>query len=152
MGDLRIASHCSTVTIKSQPFPNPRCDIAEHEATMLGTTITLSVNSVNKVLSRVSDPEPYSSTYFLEDGVDDYTLTFKHTVPRSRGASKESHLVRLDVNTYDATSGALLRKHSTWIVDETGIGKQDSTTAGYHASALATWFNTNKALVLARES
>jgi hypothetical protein len=119
---------------------------------MLGSTITLSVNSVNKVLVRVSDPEPFSSTYFLEDGNDDYTLTFKHTVPASRGASKESHLARLDVNTYDGTSGELLRKQSCWTVMEASTGRQDSTTLGYFTQAMMTWIGTNKALLLARDN
>jgi hypothetical protein len=119
---------------------------------MLGTTITLSVNSVNKVLSRQNDSEPNSSTYFLEDGNDDYLLNIKHTFPTVRGTGKESHLVRLDVVTYDATLGTVLRKQSTWTVLEASIGKQDTTTLGYFTQALATWVGTNKALILARES
>jgi hypothetical protein len=119
---------------------------------MLGSTITLSVNAVNKILVRVNDSEPYSSTYFLEDGTTDYTLIFKHTVPASRGASKESHLVRLDVVEYDATTGDILRKQSVWEVMEASTGRQDSTTLGYYVAALNTWVSTNKALILARDS
>lgn len=119
---------------------------------MLASTITLSVNAVNKVLNRINDSEPFASTYFLEDGDDDYTLTFKHTVPSARGASKESHLARLDVVTYDAATGDVLRKQSTWTVFETSTGRQDTTTAGYFAAALLSWVSTNKALLLARDS
>lgn len=118
---------------------------------MLGTTITIAVNAVNKVLARINDSEPFSSTYFLEDGFDDYTLSIKHTIPSTRGASKESHLVRLDVVTYDA-AGVVARKQSTWTVLEASIGKQDTTTLGYYTQALATWIGTNKALILARDS
>lgn len=118
---------------------------------MLGSTITLTVNAVAKVLGRINDSEPYSSTYFLEDGLDDYELTIKHTVPSTRGASKESHLVRLNVTSYDA-SGVVLRKQSTWTVMEASIGRQDSTTLGYFVAALSTWVSTNKALILARDS
>jgi hypothetical protein len=119
---------------------------------MLTSTITLSINSVNKVLARVNDSEPYSSTYFLEDGDDDYTLNIKHTVPASRGASKESHLVRLDVVNYDGTTGEILHKQSVWTVMEASTGKQDSTTLGYYSAGLLTWVSTNKALILARDS
>jgi hypothetical protein len=119
---------------------------------MLSSTITLTVNAIAKVLARVNDSEPYSSTYFLEDGDDDYTLTIKHTVPASRGASKESHLVRLDVVSYDPTTGDVLRKQSTWTVMEASTGRQDSTTLGYYVAALSTWVSTNKALILARDS
>lgn len=119
---------------------------------MLGSTITLSINAVNKVLSRVNDSEPYTAIYFLEDGLVDYELKITHTVPKTRNSgTKESHLVRLDVYTYDS-EGILLRKQSTWTVFETGTGRQDSTTAGYYADGLLNWVETNKALILARES
>jgi hypothetical protein len=119
---------------------------------MLGTTITLSVNSVDKILKRVNDSEPYSSTYFLEDGDFDFELNIKHTVPKTRGVSKESHLVRLNVTEYDATTGEILRVQSTWEVMEASTGRQDSTTLGYYVAALNTWVSTNKALILARDS
>jgi len=119
---------------------------------MLGSTITLAVNAVNKVLVRINDSEPYQSSYFLEDGNDDYALTIKHSVPATRGASRESHMARLDVTSYDATTGAVLRKQSSWVVLEASIGRQDSTTLGYYTQALATWIGTNKALILARDS
>lgn len=118
---------------------------------MLGSTITLSVNSVNKVLARINDSEPYQSTYFLEDGLVDLTLTIKHQVPSQRAASKESHLVRLDVVEYDST-GALIRRQSTWTVMETPLGRQDTTNLGYYFAALVSWASTNKALILARDS
>lgn len=119
---------------------------------MLGSTITLTINSIAKVLVRVNDSEPYSSTYFLEDGNLDYELSVKHTVPKTRGASKESHLVRFNVTEYDATTGDVLRVQSTWQVMEASTGRQDSTTLGYYVAALNTWVSANKALVLARDS
>jgi len=118
---------------------------------MLSSTITLAVNAVNKVLARVNDSEPFSSTYFLEDGLFDYTLNIKHNVPSARGVSKESHLVRLDVVEYDSAN-LLLRKQSVWSVLEASTGRQDSTTLGYYGQALYTWLGTNKALILARDS
>lgn len=118
---------------------------------MLTSTITLSVNAVNKVLSRVNDSEPFSSTYWLEDGTTEYQLTIKHTVPSRRGASKESHLVRLDVTEYDADN-AVIRKQSVWQVMEASVGRQDSTTLGYYSDALCAWVSANEGLILARES
>jgi len=119
---------------------------------MIGTTISLTVNSVAKVLKRVSDSEPYSATYFLSESTTEYTLNIKHTVPATRGASKESHLARLDVVEYD-TDGIVLRKQSCWAVYETSIGRQDDTTAGYYAKALADFqTTTNIGLLLARDS
>jgi len=118
---------------------------------MLSSTITLTVNGVAKVLSRITGSEPYQSKYWLEDGLVEYLLSFKHTVPSKRGISKESHLVRLDVNTYDADN-VLVRTQSVWTVLEVSVGRQDTTTLGYYSDALAAWIAANEALILARES
>lgn len=118
---------------------------------MLASTITLTINGVAKVLARNLQSEPYQSKYWLEDGLNEYTLSFKHTVPSRRGASKESHLVRLDVDTYDADN-ELTRRQSVWTVMEVSVGRQDTTTLGYYSDALATWVAANEALILARES
>lgn len=120
---------------------------------MLGTTITIPVNAVNKVLNRVNDSEPYSATYFLAEANVEYQVTIKHTIPKTRGASKESHLVRLDVTDYDATSGDLVRKQSVWTVIETSVGRQDDTTAGYYVAGLDAFLDaTVTGKVLARQS
>lgn len=120
---------------------------------MLGTTITVTVNAVAKVLKRVSDPDPYSATYFLADSsTRDYTLSIKHTVPKTRGASKESHLVRLDIDDYDA-DGIAIRKQSTWVVMECSLGRQDSTNLNYYVQGLFGFLTaTNTGYVLDRDS
>lgn len=120
---------------------------------MLGTTITITVNSVAKVLARVSDPEPYSATYFLADSsTRDYELSIKHTIPKVRGASKESHLVRLDVVDYDA-DGVVIRKQSYWTVSEVSIGRQDTTQLGYYAASVMAYLTpTNLGFILNRDS
>lgn len=120
---------------------------------MLGTTLTITVNAVAKVLKRVSDPDPYSATYFLADSsTRDYTLTVKHTVPKTRGVSKESHLIRLDIDDYDS-DGVPIRKQSTWTVMECSLGRQDSTQLNYYAQALVAYLtSTNIGYLLDRDS
>lgn len=119
---------------------------------MLSSTLTVTINGVGKVLSRVNDSEPYSSTYFLQESTTDYTLNVKHTIPAIRGVSKESHLVRLDVVDYD-TDDSVLRKQSVWTVLETSVGKQEATDQGYNAAGLFALLDTTMvANILARES
>ncbi len=120
---------------------------------MIGTTITLTVNAVAKVLVRVSDSEPYTAKYFLADSATrDYELKITHTIPAVRGSAKESHLVRLDVTDYDA-DGVVIRKQSCWAVSECSIGRQDTTQLTYYADALSDWLQPgNLALVLNRDS
>lgn len=102
-----------------------------------GSTITITVDSVAKVLNRVSDSEAYASNYFLEDGTREYRLSIKHTVPKTRGASKESHLMRLDIDDYD-TDNVLVCSHSYWMVMQTTVGRQDTASAALLAPAFTT--------------
>lgn len=120
---------------------------------MLGTTLTVTVNAVAKVLKRVSDSDAYSATYFLADSsTRDYTLNVKHTIPKLRGSGKESHLIRLDINDYDA-DGVPIRTQSVWVVAECSLGRQDSTQLGYYVQGLfGLLTSTNMGYILDRDS
>jgi hypothetical protein len=119
---------------------------------MIGSTITITINAVAKTLNRVNDSEPYSATYFLAEATRDYTATIKHTIPTTRGASKESHLVRLDIVDYDA-DGVVTKKQSAWTVLEASIGSQNTTDLGYFANGLMDFLDaTVLPKVLARQS
>jgi hypothetical protein len=120
---------------------------------MLGTTLVLTVNAVAKTLKRNNDSEPYTAEYFLADSATlDYKTTIKHTVPKTRGLSKESHLVRFDADTFDS-DGVTIRKQSVWVVCECSLGRQDDTNLNYMAQALFTYLSsTNLGYILARDS
>jgi hypothetical protein len=119
---------------------------------MLGTSITITVNAVAKVLARVDDSQPYQATYYLSETTRDYTCIVKHTVPKVKGASRESHLLRLDVTDYDA-NGAAIRKSSVWTVLETSLGSQNDVDLGYFRAGLAGFLDaTNTGKILQRIS
>lgn len=102
---------------------------------MLGTTLGITYNAVAKTLSRVKD-DGYSADYYLDDGQLKFLLSVKHTVP-SRGGVGESHLVRLDVDMYDANM-VFLRTASAWTVIKTFDAVQDTTSSNNVANALRT--------------
>jgi len=117
---------------------------------MLGTTLGITYNSVAKTLSRVKD-DGYSATYYLDDGTERFTLVVKHTIP-ARGVAGESHMVRLDVEHYDA-NGEYLRTSSAWTVIKTFDAVQDSDDSGYAVDSLVDLLApTLTAQVIARES
>jgi hypothetical protein len=90
----------------------------------IGDPITFAYDGGNITLNRTGWGS-YSSTY---EGVGTnlaLKLSVKHTVP-SIGDDGESHLVRLDVDHFDATSGALLRRTSAWASARTDGSPQDS--------------------------
>lgn len=88
----------------------------------LGDPITFAWNATTVTLNR-SDDGNHGSEYYGVLGDRRFTLTVKHTIP-ARGASGESHLVRLDVEVYDS-AGVLLRTASAWTVIRTDNGIQD---------------------------
>lgn len=100
---------------------------------MLDNTLTLTFDTTDVVLTRVTD-QNYSSTYRGESGSNKFTLKFSHTIP-DRGSAGESHLVRLDVEHYDA-EGVYLRTSSAWTVIKTFDGTQDSAACAHVVAAL----------------
>lgn len=113
--------------------------------------VVLTYNSVAKNLAKINQ-DNFGAVYFVEDGDRRLTLTIKHTIP-PRGKPQESHLARLDVEQYDATSGDLLRTASAWTVIRTDNGIQDSTESQNAADALVGFLTTaNVTKLIGRQS
>lgn len=62
-----------------------------------GSTITVTVNSVAKVLYRVNASEPFSSVYQLREATGMYELNIRHSLakPNKDGVEYESHYLQL---------------------------------------------------------
>lgn len=118
---------------------------------MLDNTLTLDFGTGTVILTRVNQDD-FASTYFGESGSDKLSLSVKHTIP-GRGQPGESHLVRLDVEHYDAT-GAYQRTSSAWLVVKTFDGTQDSAVSLKVGLSLQSFVGVSANLqkVLARES
>lgn len=97
--------------------------------------LSVTYNSVAKAQNRTNQDNG-GSEYFLDDSGNlmKFTTTVKHTVP-ARGQAGESHMIRLDVEHYDA-GGVLLRTASSWFVIRTDGGIQDLTSSERCANAL----------------
>ena len=90
----------------------------------LADPLVFTWDGVSKSLVRLNQDNNSDGTkYYLEDGVRRFTVTVKHTIPGT-GKSGESHLVRLDIEVYDATMVTLLRVASSWMVIRTDNGIQ----------------------------
>lgn len=117
---------------------------------MIGDPVQITYNTVAKDLVRVNQ-DNFGASYYLEDGTERFNLSVKHTIP-AKGKPGESHLVRLDVEHYDANS-VLLRTASAWTVIRTDNGIQDATSSSRAALALLGLLTSaNITKVLSRES
>lgn len=119
---------------------------------MIGDTIAVTYNAVSKTLNKVNQ-DSYGADYYLDDSANlmRFFIKVRHTIP-ARGKSGESHMLRLDVEHYDA-NGVLLRTASAWKVIVTNDGVQDYVSSQRVQAALLTaetTTNTNK--ILGRES
>lgn len=99
---------------------------------MLGDTISVTYNTVAKVLSRIKQ-DGYGAEYYLDDVTKRFYFTVKHTVPAT-GKTGESHLARLDVE--HITDGVVARKSSAWTAIRTDVGLQDQATSEDTTEAL----------------
>lgn len=100
---------------------------------MFAATIALTYGGVTKTLNRTNQDNG-GSEYYLNDSLLRFYLKISHTVP-AKGKYGESHLVRLDVEQYDAL-GVLLRTNSSWTVIKTFDGIQDDPGSEDTAEAL----------------
>ncbi|DAD52496.1 coat protein [ssRNA phage SRR5467091_14] len=109
----------------------------------------ITYNAVVKNLVRVNQ-DKNGADYFLDGGTLQYSISTRHTIP-ARGAPGESHMIRLDVDEFDAQS-VYLRRSGVWLVVKTFDNVQSTTNAGYAANALVGLMTSgNVGKLLARE-
>jgi hypothetical protein len=99
-----------------------------------GSTITLSVNSVDKVLNRINQ-DNYGSEYYLRSSTDEYRCKIRHVKesPLADGRAFDRHSLEV-THTVFATSDAPEIKRiasSTFRI----LGNDDLTAAGYLTAA-----------------
>lgn len=85
--------------------------------------LTFAYDAGNITLNRLA-PVGNATVYFGYGTNLTVTLTIKHNIP-AVGASGEAHLCRVDIDHFDATTGALLRRSSAWANIRTDGGTQD---------------------------
>lgn len=116
---------------------------------MFADPLSITYNAVSKALVRVNQ-DSNGSDYYFDGGLDKFSINIRHTIP-AKGQSGESHMMRLDNDTYGA-DGTYIRRGSVWLVAKTFDKVQDTTTLAYTAKALtALLTNANVDKLLARE-
>lgn len=85
--------------------------------------LTFAYDGGNVTLNRVNQ-DNFGSVYRGSGTNLKVTLTIKHTIP-AIGKDGESHLARVDIDHFDATSGAFKRRASVWCASRTDGTPQD---------------------------
>lgn len=107
---------------------------------MLGDTITITVNSVAKALSKINQDQ-YSSEYFLKETVGEFRLKVRHSKDKvSAGkAPRDRHVITFTETVYGTpTTSEVVRQSSVSIV-----GNYNDTVANqqYDASGLLAYLS-----------
>lgn len=116
----------------------------------LSDPIALTYDGGTVNMPRINQ-DNYGAEYYAESGTKRLTLSVKHTIP-AKGKAGESHLVRLDVEHYDA-NGLLQRVASAWTVIRTDSGIQDQESSEDATEALVALLSAaNITKVVGRQS
>lgn len=111
--------------------------------------LSITYNAAAKATVRVNQ-DANGSDFYLDGGTAKYSISIRHTRPNKVGIG-ESHMVRLDVDEFDA-NGIYVRRGSVWLAAKSYDQAQNSTTLGYAVNALVGLLTTtNVAKLLARE-
>jgi hypothetical protein len=100
-----------------------------------GATLTLTVNSVAKILNRINQ-DNYGSEYSLLTATDSWNLKIRHSTDKvdSDGMTMLRHNFYLEHITYPTVSLPMYKESVTWT---TRVGKYDGNTqVGYDAKAV----------------
>lgn len=104
-----------------------------------GSTLTLTVNSVAKVLNRINQ-DNYGSEYYLRSTLDEYRVKIRHSkeAPAKDGTQLDRHNIEVTQIIY-ATSTTLAVQRQFYIVARLPTN-DDLTVAGYLFAASAAYF------------
>jgi hypothetical protein len=86
--------------------------------------LTYAYDGGNVTLNRMA-PINNATIYFGAGTNLTITLTIKHTIP-AVGEDGESHLARVDIDHFDATTGLFKRRASAWCAIRTDGTPQDA--------------------------
>lgn len=118
---------------------------------MLDNTLSIGYGATTGIVLTRINQDTFGSQYYGESGDMKFSLNIKHTIP-PRGQAGESHMVRLDVEHYDA-QGIYLRTSSAWTVIKTFDSIQSSADSSDTYDGLTGLVNSTLAgRIIGRES
>jgi hypothetical protein len=112
-----------------------------------GATITLTVNSVAKVLNRINQ-DNYGSEYSLESALDSWNLKIRHSVdkPDGDGMVMKRHNFYLEHVTFPTSTLPMYKESVAWTMRH---GKTDGNIqVGYDAKAVAAYLSASSYAVV----
>lgn len=95
-----------------------------------GSTATITINAVGKVLKRINQ-DNYGSEYYLRNALDEYRMFIRHSkeARQADGRYFDRHNVEINHIVFPTSTAPLITRQ-TYIVNRT-LNNDDLTNAGY---------------------
>lgn len=105
-----------------------------------GSTLTVTVNAVAKVLNRINQ-DNYGSTYALFGSLDEYSVNIRHSKVKRKGIEFDRHNVELVHLVYATPTVPEIERRSYIILENR---KNDSKTeVGYFTAGFVDYLDNN---------
>lgn len=107
-----------------------------------GATLTLSVNSVNKVLNRINQ-DSYGSEYYLAGSTESYRAFIRHTKEKllTNGTQLVRHNVEIQHTVYGVKPAPDIVRYQSVVIRVPY--NDDITLAGYFVTAVDTYIRNS---------
>lgn len=108
---------------------------------MIGDTITVTVNAVSKVLTKINQDQ-YGAEYYLKSATDEFRMKIRHQKesPQKDGRFFDRHNVELTHVVYATLTVPELRRVSSFTIRD--YYSDDALSVRYASRGLADWMAT----------
>lgn len=106
-----------------------------------GSTLTLTVNAVAKVLNRINQ-DNYGSEYYLRGTTDEFRVKIRHSkeAPEKDGRQKDRHAIEFYHTVFATSTTPVVTRQMTTTLRV--YGNDDLTLAGYLVAASDVFFGS----------
>jgi len=119
---------------------------------MLGTTLTVTINAVAKVLPLINQ-DGYSAEYYLKEALQEFRVKVRHSKEKSlvMGAAVDRHNVEITQIIYPSVTYPLGVQRQVYTVIRNNP-MDDATSIDYLSDGIADWVKTNTPAIVAWNS
>jgi len=97
-------------------------------------TLTIKVNTVDKVLKRINQ-DNFATRYFLHESTQNFTVNIRHSVENSKGLQFDRHNLEIIQEVFPTATAAGITRSAYFVLRNSKTDNYDE--AGYIGTAVA---------------
>jgi len=121
---------------------------------MFADTITITINSVAKVLNRINSGDAFSSEYLLRGTLDEFRLRIRHSsyLDKTTGLTRNRHNVELTQTVFPVSPATIYQVKKNYIVLEENQNEVVTDALNFDLGFMAFFTSANITKLLNWES